>query len=75
MFERVTVVSALDRVLDELKNLEVEIAMTALVRPSDKTEFGYGHACGSVQTVRRCLLLIEHCLNEGQSERTRHEEN
>jgi len=65
--KRVDVVSALERAIDELIRLELEIA-SALLAPTDKTEYAFGHICGSFQATRRCRSILEHCLNAGDPE-------
>ena len=73
MFERVNVVSALERAIDELSKREREIAL-ALLAPADKTEFAYGHLCGLAQENRNSRSILEHCLNASDPVSERHEE-
>ncbi len=73
--ERVDVVSPVERAIDELLKLELDLAGSALGRPTDKSEFGYGHVCGMFQAFRMARSLLEHCLNEGDPARERHGES
>lgn len=74
--KRVDVLSPLQRAIDELLKHELELAGTALGRPTDKTEFGYGHVCGMFQAFRTARSILEHCLNAGDpSSEERHGES
>jgi hypothetical protein len=64
---------ALARALDELRKREHAIAQ-ALLAPADKSEFGFGHLCGSAQENLHSVSILEHCLNESDPVRERHEE-
>lgn len=68
------VTSAIERAIDELKKHELDLAQTALARPPDKTEFGFGHVCGMFQGIQLSRSILEHCLNESDPVRGRHEE-
>ncbi len=50
--------------LRKLKGMQAEYADAALRRPKDKTDFGYGEACGTYQG----LLLAEQLLSESIEE-------
>ena len=50
--------------LRKLKGMQMEYADAALRRPKDKTDFGYGEACGTYQG----LLLAEQLLSESIEE-------
>jgi len=50
--------------LRKLKGMQTEYADAALRRPKDKTDFGYGEACGTYQG----LLLAEQLLSESIEE-------
>jgi hypothetical protein len=67
------VTSAIERAIDELLKRELELARSALLRPTDKTEFGYGRVCGLFQGLQESRSVLEHCLNEGDPAE-RHEE-
>jgi hypothetical protein len=64
VLKRSNVKSDTECAIDELLKLELEIALAPLA-PAEKTEFAYGHHCGSLQTVRRCRSILEHCVNRG----------
>lgn len=72
--KRANVISVIERAIDELLKHELELARTALARPSDKSEFGYGHVCGMFQALQMARSILEHCLNESDPVRERHEE-
>jgi hypothetical protein len=74
VLKRSNVTSAIERAIDELLKHELELARTALARPSDKSEFGYGHVCGMFQALQLARSILEHCLNESDPVRERHEE-
>jgi hypothetical protein len=74
VLKRTHVTSAIDVAIVELEKLEHEL-MLACLAPADKSEFGWGHHCGSVQIARRCRTILEHCLNESDPVRGRHEES
>jgi hypothetical protein len=73
VLKRSHVTSAIERAIDELIKHELELARTALARPTDKSEFGYGHVCGMFQAFQMARSILEHCLNEGDPAE-RHEE-
>jgi hypothetical protein len=50
--------------LRKLKGMQTEYADAALRRPKDKTDFGYGEACGTYQG----LLLAEQLLTQAIEE-------
>lgn len=74
MFKRVNVPSALDRVIDELAKRKREL-VSALAAPTDKTEFGYGRLCGQYQEIVFIESVLDHCLDESDPVRGRHEES
>jgi len=47
----------------------------SLLSPTDKTEFGYGNICGHIQENEFSRNVLEHCLNESDPVRGRHEES
>jgi hypothetical protein len=75
VLKRSHVTSVIERAIDELLKHELEIARDSLARPSDKSEFGYGHVCGMFQALQLARSILEHCLNEGDPVRERREES
>jgi hypothetical protein len=73
VLKRTHVTSGIERAIDELRKREREIAQ-ALLAPADKSEFGFGHLCGSAQENSRSVLILEHCLEESDPIRERHDE-
>jgi hypothetical protein len=71
VLKRSHVSSAIERAIDELLKRELELARTALARPSDKSEFGFGHVCGMFQALQMARSILEHCLNEGDPAKDR----
>jgi hypothetical protein len=57
-------VSALQRAISELIATENRLASEALAKPADKSEFGYGHACGLFQGIRMSRSILECALAE-----------
>jgi hypothetical protein len=57
-------VHAVERAIDELIKTETRFCIEALSTPSDKTEFGYGHACGMFQALKMARSILERCMNE-----------
>lgn len=74
MFKRSNVSSPLNCTLDELLKLKREFAESALSRPSKKTAFDYGWACGFYQAIGQAIATIEKNLNEGTPNRDSREE-
>lgn len=75
MYKRANVSSPLNATLDELLKLKREFAETALSRPSKKSAFDYGWACGFYQALGEAIAVFEKNLNEGPSARTSREES
>lgn len=75
VYKRSDVLSPLERALDELLRHQARLAREALTTPAEKTEFEYGRVCGSFQTIEIVRSILEHCLDEGDPTRARHEES
>jgi hypothetical protein len=50
--------------LERLKSAQTEWSNESLTRPSDKTEFGYGRACGTLQGLKRAEQLLTQVMEE-----------
>lgn len=58
----------LELYLRKLKDMQVEYANAALRRPKDKTEFGYGEACGNYQGLLLAEQLLTNVIEEVANE-------
>jgi len=52
------------RYISRLKEVKTEFAEAKLARPSDRTEFGYGEACGEYKGLCRAEKLLEQVIEE-----------
>lgn len=50
--------------LEKLKNAQVEYACGKLEKPSDKTAFGFGEACGVYKGLKLAERLLEEAIGE-----------
>lgn len=66
-------VQAIERALDELIKAETRLSIEALSTPVDKTEFGFGHACGMFQGIRFARSALERVMNEDDEKQRRRE--
>lgn len=60
----------IETLIQRLEDLARESATTAVGRPQDKSEFGYGFAVGQYQGLLRAKGLIDELLKE-DAERNR----
>lgn len=56
--------SVLDQILDELRARKARHAHAGLGKPPEKTEFGYGRACGYYQALDEFEGAIQDILNK-----------
>ncbi len=56
------------RLIDRLKRLIDEHAASALTKPAGKSEFDYGHACGTQVGLRKALQAIEAELSKDEED-------
>lgn len=60
----------LELYLRKLKGMQAEYADASLRRPKDKSEFGYGEACGQYQGLllaeQLLTSVIEEVANDGE---------
>jgi hypothetical protein len=54
----------LELYLRKLKSMQAEYADASLRRPKDKTEFGYGEACGNYQGLLLAEQLLTNAIEE-----------
>lgn len=54
----------LELYLRKLKDMQAEYADASLRRPKDKTEFGYGEACGQYQGLLLAEQLLTNVIEE-----------
>lgn len=54
--------SALERAISDLLDTESRFAIETLVSPADKSEFGYGQACGMLQAFRMARSILERAM-------------
>jgi hypothetical protein len=66
-------VQPVERALEELIKTETRFCIEALSTPGEKTEFGYGHACGMFQAIRMARSILERVLNEDDVKKRRYE--
>lgn len=50
--------------LNRLKELRTKFADASLRQPNNKTEFGYGEACGEYKGLLRAEQLLEQVIGE-----------
>jgi hypothetical protein len=72
--KRTNVSSAIERAIDELLKRQAQLARAALSVPAEKSEFGYGRVVGQFQAYEDARSVLEHCLNESDPARERHDE-
>jgi hypothetical protein len=66
-------VLAIERALDELIKAESRYSVEALSTPVDKSEFGFGQACGLFQGIRLARSILERVMNEDDEKQRRYE--
>jgi len=54
----------LETYLNKLKRMQAEFADAALRRPKDKSDFGYGVACGTYQGLLTAEQLLTQSIEE-----------
>ena len=54
----------IDIVIEEINERQAQKADTSLRNPLDKTEFGYGFACGFYEAMTEVKQIIKNVLNE-----------
>ena len=59
----------LELYLRKLKELQSELADARLAKPSERTEFGYGVACGEYQGLKRAEQLLTSVIEEVADDR------
>lgn len=59
----------LELYLRKLKELQAEFADAKLSKPTERTEFGYGQACGEYQGLKRAEQLLTSVIEEVADDR------
>ena len=50
--------------LRKLKAMQIEFADAKLAKPTERTEFGYGEACGEYKGLKRAEELLMQAIEE-----------
>ncbi len=54
----------ISEILNRLQARRLELALSSLEQPSNRTEFGYGVACGLCQGLNEARQIIEDIMDE-----------
>lgn len=49
----------IERMIRRIEGLRDELSVAALTTPTDKTEYGYGHAVGVAQGLQLALQVLQ----------------